>query len=465
MKNQAPSDDQSANAGIEEGKRECPFKSFWQKKNKDSNATANAQSSGCPLKRKQQQQVAYDVYSQPIDPTNHMPAVANQLPAPTQTIELSTERVQSNIPKGGTEGETWTYPSPQMFYNALARKGKLTQSAESAEDEQIMMETVVALHNNMNETTWSKVLEWEELLSSSKEHNNKTHEQNEEGSGPKLLRFCGRPSDLSPKARLKNWIFGHPLPFDRHDWTVVRPNGEEARYVIDYYHDEAGDSDIPALNDRGVVKNILVDVRPALDAPTSLYHRAVLMPLARRGLSPNGKTSDFEPLPIMPSEELKKQIQESERVWEDIQKRGAEMLKGGTTRQMMEASARPKISDVEAHALAKSFAEALKECQDAQKAVNELCSASNTDGEDDPKCAKASLQLTMCMAKILCPVQHKAVAQSVHAENLSEEEYGMRVDSALKNVALCLGQVHETVAWAKEDHPKAFEKEPGSKKQ
>ena len=53
-------------------------------------------------------------------------------------------------------GSTWTYPSPQMFYNALARKGKLTD--DTAEED---IASVVALHNNMNEKTWAKVLQWE----------------------------------------------------------------------------------------------------------------------------------------------------------------------------------------------------------------------------------------------------------------------------------------------------------------
>jgi Cytochrome c/c1 heme lyase len=48
----------------------------------------------CPVKE-------YNVYSQPIDPTNQMPAVANQLPAPGQTEELSTSRVSSSISKVG----------------------------------------------------------------------------------------------------------------------------------------------------------------------------------------------------------------------------------------------------------------------------------------------------------------------------------------------------------------------------
>jgi hypothetical protein len=61
-------------------------------------------SSGCPVKhsssdKNDQQQQQYNVYSQPIDPKNQMPAVANQLPSPQQKEVLSTERVKSTIPK------------------------------------------------------------------------------------------------------------------------------------------------------------------------------------------------------------------------------------------------------------------------------------------------------------------------------------------------------------------------------
>lgn len=51
-------------------------------------------SSGCPVKHQE-----YNVYSQPLDPTNNMPKVANQLPAPGQTKPISTERVASSILK------------------------------------------------------------------------------------------------------------------------------------------------------------------------------------------------------------------------------------------------------------------------------------------------------------------------------------------------------------------------------
>jgi hypothetical protein len=66
----------------------------------------------------------FDVYSRPINPDNNMPSQAAQEPAPNQKGDLSKQRVASSIPKGGSEG-TWLYPSPQMFWNAMQRKGKV----------------------------------------------------------------------------------------------------------------------------------------------------------------------------------------------------------------------------------------------------------------------------------------------------------------------------------------------------
>lgn len=82
-------------------KAECPV----------AKTTAAQQSSGCPVHYKNK--TAYNVYSQPLDPANQMPATANQLPAEGQKDALDTTRVPSSIPKGGTD-DTWTYPSPQM---------------------------------------------------------------------------------------------------------------------------------------------------------------------------------------------------------------------------------------------------------------------------------------------------------------------------------------------------------------
>ena len=59
---------------------------------KQKQNTETSTGGGCPVKE-------YNVYSQPIDSTNNMPKVANQLPAPGQKKDLSTERVQSSISK------------------------------------------------------------------------------------------------------------------------------------------------------------------------------------------------------------------------------------------------------------------------------------------------------------------------------------------------------------------------------
>lgn len=45
------------------------------------------------------------------------------MPQPDQPFPLETARVKSTIPKaGGKDGETWEYPSQQMFWNAMIRK-------------------------------------------------------------------------------------------------------------------------------------------------------------------------------------------------------------------------------------------------------------------------------------------------------------------------------------------------------
>ena len=75
-----------------------------------------------------------------LDPTNNMPVEPNQRPAPGQKDKISTTRVQSTIPKGGTDS-AWVYPSPQMFYNALVRKDKADDVTPKD------MESVVSVHN------------------------------------------------------------------------------------------------------------------------------------------------------------------------------------------------------------------------------------------------------------------------------------------------------------------------------
>ncbi len=116
----------------------------------------------CPAHFRTQQPV-YNVYGQRIDmgavqntaldklaaysmldPNNNMPAEPNQQPFPGQRVPLPTDRQPSSIPKSGTQG-TWLYPSPQMFYNALQRKGKGGDVHEQD------MEAVVYNHNGTSQ--------------------------------------------------------------------------------------------------------------------------------------------------------------------------------------------------------------------------------------------------------------------------------------------------------------------------
>lgn len=117
-----------------------------------------------------------------------MPSNPNQLPVAGQDAPLPQERVKSSIPKGGTE-TTWSYPSPQIFYNSLVRKDK--SDGISAKD----VEMVVAIHNNMNEHGWREVLRWEAMHS-------------DVCTTPKLLRFQGKPTTPTPLARIRSF-FGY----------------------------------------------------------------------------------------------------------------------------------------------------------------------------------------------------------------------------------------------------------------
>lgn len=192
------------------------------------------------------------------NPLNNMPSLKNTR-LPGQKGDLPAERTISSIPRGKEEIEgNWEYPSPQQMLNAMVRKsgGSLDEIPEDA------VESMVAVHNFLNEGVWNEVLEWEKPYAE------------RAGVPPRLLRFTGRPSELSPRARLIQWAgrvwpakFGVPPPFDRHDWTILRalPDGgwQEVRYVIDFY-EAPDDGDAPAFN---------VDVRPAADSLQAISDR------------------------------------------------------------------------------------------------------------------------------------------------------------------------------------------------
>lgn len=221
----------------------------------------------------------------------------------------------------------------------MVRKNKVSGSNE--ED----METVVKVHNNMNENTWQQVLAWEALYPSPPHPD----------LAPKLLRFQGRPDELSPKALLKTML-GHPKPFDRHDWIVDR-GGKEVRYVIDYYSDESltQQDQLPQhLKDIQSMKSISVDVRPALDSFHALLDRTLRMPLTRL----LGATH-YRPPPFLPPSPMVK----------------AEAI---------------KQSQLQSH---------WRSVQERCSAVKEALAACASENE----CSKLSIDLQRCVAGVVCP--------------------------------------------------------------
>jgi len=211
----------------------------------DSSSPIGTTSSSCPV-----------VHSGSCNPAS-IEETANhaQTPHPDQRVPLSTYRSVSSIPKPSPKHEDgddpspahqpkdssrWVYPSEQQFFNAMKRKGwKLPPDTE------LTIPHVVQIHNAVNERGWREILQWENLR-----HN----------PNPRLVRFIGRPQDLSPRARVMSGLWLREAPFDRHDWFVDFGDGtKERRYVIDFYNGKEEKTNMNGL------PSMYLDVRPALD--------------------------------------------------------------------------------------------------------------------------------------------------------------------------------------------------------
>jgi cytochrome c heme-lyase len=211
-------------------------------------------SGGCPVDHSKWTNQSHPLVNphtnEELNPVNMMPNIPNEKREPNQRVVLGTERERSSIPIAdetrdsiddstcpGAKGKesVWIYPSEQMFFNALKRKNWNVKEED--------MKTIVPIHNAVNERAWKEILEWESL-----------HQT--ECNQPKLVRFQGKPNQISPKARLRSW-FGYTLPFDRHDWVIDRC-GKHVTYVIDFY---AGKKD---PNQPHAIASFYLDVRPAL---------------------------------------------------------------------------------------------------------------------------------------------------------------------------------------------------------
>lgn len=221
-----------------------------------------------------------------INPLNYIPANLSNIATADQEAPLPLERELSTIPKGDGSGAVWEYPSPQQMYNAMLRKGYNDTPTDA-------VESMVAVHNFLNEGAWAEILEWERRFgvglakgfreSIQKGETGTMHSYaqgtswQDDSPAPQLVKFMGRPGELTPRARMlqvMGWAFpkafGTDPPFDRHDWFVRRtlPNGttREVRYVIDYYSGPPEPTGEPVF---------YLDVRPALDRPGDAAARAI----------------------------------------------------------------------------------------------------------------------------------------------------------------------------------------------
>lgn len=207
-----------------------------------------------------------------LNPLNYIPKDLSPTETqPGQKLSLTTNKTVSSIPRGEQQGGKWEYPSAQQMYNAMVRKGKIGSQEPLQED---TVEAMVQIHNFLNESCWYEILRWE------KPYTDKTHLE------PKLLKFMGKPGVLTPRARINHylsyifpWYFHRDLPFDRHDWIVLRgepnnntnnstspsePKYTQVRYVLDFYGGPDDANGMPTFS---------VDVRPALDNFTNVKDR------------------------------------------------------------------------------------------------------------------------------------------------------------------------------------------------
>ncbi|KAM0351974.1 hypothetical protein ACHAPU_002492 [Fusarium lateritium] len=225
--------------------------------------------SGCPVPHAARTQEEPKSLISQLNPLNYMFPDLSQKPAPNQEFDLPTTRDESTIPKGSGDG-LWEYPSPQQMYNALLRKGYTDTDITAVEG-------MVSVHNFLNEGAWQEILGWEQrfarglykgwqICKRGEAHSGEELDRHWDGvdTEPSLVRFQGRPKELTPKAHMMQvlgWIypskFGTEPPFDRHDWYVAREiNGQrkEIRYIIDYYSGEPDTHGDPVF---------FLDVRPA----------------------------------------------------------------------------------------------------------------------------------------------------------------------------------------------------------
>ena len=109
-----------------------------------------------------------------------MPSLSNKREHAEQTVSLPLSRETSSIPRGDAD-TNWEYPSPQQMYNAMLRKGYTDTPADA-------VESMVAVHNFLNEGAWNEIVQWESIFSKGLGHGWEQCRKGEEGMAMERAR-------------------------------------------------------------------------------------------------------------------------------------------------------------------------------------------------------------------------------------------------------------------------------------
>lgn len=152
----------------------------------ESKANTQASSAKCPATQAAMQSKCPSNTTGDLD-KDHLKWIENvNAVVASNPSALDSSRTVSSIPKH--QGANWEYPSHSQFYAALLRKNK------PAPPENI--NTMVDIHNFLNEACWDEIQRWE----------NKYHCECQQRY---LIKFQGKPNELSPLARFYSAVYGY----------------------------------------------------------------------------------------------------------------------------------------------------------------------------------------------------------------------------------------------------------------
>ena len=199
----------------------------------------------------------------------------------------------------------------------------------------------------------------------------------------------------------------------------------------------------------------------------------------------SGNKSEFEPLPLSPSDSLKQSLGESKQVWEDIQKDAAmkkgvgakddeacasDSLEGNDTApkkvddvasaaehgrksidQISQVEDEEQITKMEAAQLANTFSNILTSCQESKLAL-QTCST-------DEECRQAFMGMTVCAGQYMCPLQHSSFLNSLEGHDSAENEEmsEAKINMAFEVLGECVANYDKRASVAKRQFPEVFD--------